>query len=301
VSILVVGSVAIDDVTTPFGRGTGVLGGSASYFSLAASLFAPVRVVAVIGDDFPDEHLRRLARPNVSMEGLARRPGSSFFWSGSYGIDLKQATTHETRLGVFAEFAPELSAADRSCPVLFLANIDPVLQGRVLDQASGAALVILDTMNYWITNARDPLERVLGRIHVLVVNDEELRLLTGEQSVLRASRRILERGPRAVIVKQGAYGALIRTVDDLFVCPAYPTEHVVDPTGAGDTFAGGFVGSLASSSDRDRSAYRRAVVRGSALASFAVESFSVDRLSAITHRDLEDRTDALHRLVEHPR
>jgi len=299
-SVLVVGSVAIDDVTTPFGRGVQVLGGSASYFSLAAAHFAKVRVVAVVGDDFPEPHLTLVAGRGVTIDGIARRPGSSFYWAGSYGSDLKQATTHETRLGVFAEFSPVLSLEDRECGIVFLANIDPTLQALVLDQMKAPRLVVLDTMNYWISNARGALEAVLGRVDVLILNDEELRLLTGDASVLRASHRILERGPRIVVVKQGAHGAFLRTRDDLFVSPAYPTEAVVDPTGAGDTFAGGFVGYLASVPGLDRDDLRRAVLQGVAMASFAVESFSVDRLLTVTPADLAARQRTLRTLVEHP-
>lgn len=288
-SVLVVGSVAIDDVETPFGRGTNVLGGSASYFSLAASRFAPVRVVAVIGEDFPAAYLDRLRAHDVEIVGVKRVPGESFFWSGSYGRELKQATTRETRLGVFADFSPELSAEERSARFVFLANIDPALQSRVLDQLEAPSLVVLDTMNYWIQNHRAALDAVLPRVHYVVVNDEELELLTGESNLLLGARRLLDLGLRGVVVKKGAHGAFLETPDDYFALPAFPTDAVVDPTGAGDSFAGGFVGTLAGTDAPTSRDVRRAVAHGVVTASFTVEAFSVERLERITTAEFDDR------------
>ncbi len=295
-SVLVVGSVALDDIRTPSGHAPRVLGGSASYFSLAARVFAPVRIVAVVGEDFPTEHLSMLAGRGIDVTGVAREPGESFFWAGSYDADLKQATTHETRLGVFETFAPVLSADQRRSPYVFLANIDPELQASVLDQVSDARLVVMDTMNFWIQGKRPALERVLPRVDVVLVNDEELALLTGDHDVIRASRTFLESDfapRRGVVIKKGANGALLRTRDDLFAMPAFPTECVVDPTGAGDTFAGGFVGHVAARDATDSGVLREATARGIAMASFTVEAFSTDRLARVTPAELTTRLDML--------
>jgi len=288
-SVLVVGSVAIDDIRTPFGSASRVLGGSASYFSLAAVRFGPVRVVAVVGEDFPSEHLRLLGERGVEVGGVRQLAGASFYWSGSYSPEMKQATTHETRLGVFEQFNPELDAEDRNARLVFLANIDPDLQLKVLDQVGSPELVVLDTMNYWIESKLDALWKVIERVDVVLLNDEELRLLSGEPHLVLGARRLLERGPRAIIVKKGEHGAFLETADDYFALPAYPTEEVHDPTGAGDTFAGGFVGYLSTCPEIDGGALRRAVAHGTVMASFTVESFSIDRLLTIGEDEIADR------------
>jgi sugar/nucleoside kinase (ribokinase family) len=297
-SVLVVGSVAIDDIETPFGSADGVLGGSASYFALAASHFAPVDVVAVIGDDFPEEHLDRLRVRGIRTDAVERRRGESFRWSGSYSGELKTASTRETRLGVFETFDPVLDPVARASRHVFLANIDPVLQRRVLDQISEPELTVLDTMNFWIEKKRSALIQVLARVDVVLLNDEELRLLTHEPNLVRASRSILDLGPRAVVVKKGEHGVFLRTPDDFFAMPAFPTEDVHDPTGAGDSFAGGFVGYLSAAGSRDGEVWRRAVARGVVMASFAVEAFSVERLHGLSRGEIESRLRALHRLTE---
>ncbi len=291
--VLVVGSVAIDDIRTPNGEAKGVLGGSASYFSLAAAHLAPVRIVAVVGEDFPQPYLDLLRDRDIVVDGVERLPGKSFFWSGSYGEEFKVATTHETRLGVFEHFNPVLSEADRETAYLFLANIDPDLQLRVLDQVRGPKLVVLDTMNFWIASKLDALDQVLRRVDVALLNDEELVMLTGSTQLVPASRRILEAGPSAVVVKKGEHGAFLRTRDDYFSLPAYPAETVRDPTGAGDSFAGGFLGHLCRIGRTDGEALRTAVAHGIAMASFTVEDFSVQRLLSIRPNEIGERIAAL--------
>jgi len=298
-SVLVVGSVAIDDVTTPFGRGERVLGGSASYFSLAASRFAPVRITAVVGEDFPEEHLDLLSGRGIDVGGVRREGGESFYWRGSYDADLKQAETHETRLGVFETFSPELREEDRDAPYVFLANIDPELQLQVLDQVRKPELVVLDTMNFWITGKKDALTKVLERVDVVLMNDEELRLYTGQHHLLRAARAILEVGPRSVVIKKGEHGAFLRSKDDDFALPSYPTEEVADPTGAGDTFAGGFVGYLASRKETTPEHLRHAIAHGVTMASFTVEAFSVGRLASATDQEIGQRLSRLRDMTHY--
>jgi sugar/nucleoside kinase (ribokinase family) len=295
-SVLVVGSVAIDSVETPYGRADHVLGGSASYFSLAAAHFAPVRIVAVVGDDFPEEHVDLLASRGVDVGGIARVEGESFYWSGAYGRELKQAQTRETRLGVFKDFDPVLGAEERAAKIVFLANIDPDLQLEVLAQVENPDLVVLDTMNYWIMSKRDALEQVLARADVATLNDEELGLFTGDDNVVRGSRTLLEMGPKCAVIKRGEYGAILRHAKDHFSVCSYPTEDVVDPTGAGDSFAGGFVGYLAKHGV-DPGNYRRAVASGVTMASFTVEAFSVSRLVEIEDTTIRERFDALQRMT----
>jgi sugar/nucleoside kinase (ribokinase family) len=296
-SVLVVGSVAIDSVETPYGRADHVLGGSASYFSLAARHFAPVRVVAVVGrDDFPQEHLDLLASRGVDVGGIARVPGESFYWAGAYGRELKQAQSRETRLGVFKTFDPVLRAEERGARLVFLANIDPDLQLKVLAQVERPDLIVLDTMNYWIMSKRDALEHVLSRVDVVMLNDEELALFTGDDNVVRGSQTLLGMGPTCVVIKRGEHGAMMRRAGDHFVVCSYPTEEVTDPTGAGDSFAGGFVGHLAKHG-ADPANYRRAVAAGVTMASFTVEAFSVARLVTIDDAMVTARFEALRRMT----
>lgn len=288
-SLLVVGSVAIDTVETPAGRAEHAIGGAALYFAMAASFFAPVRMVAVVGDDFPEDVLAELRRRGVDLSGLERRPGRTFRWSGRYHEDMNLRDTLHLDLGVFAEFAPKLPASYRDSQHVFLANIDPRLQASVLDQLAAPGVVGCDTMNHWILEARPDLERLLARVGILVINDEEARLLSGERNVVRAARRVLEMGPKALLVKRGEYGVIQFSSDHVFAVPAFPLEEVFDPTGAGDCFAGGFMGELARSGDSSLGGIRRAIVYGSVMASFVVEDFSFKRLLGLTPEAIERR------------
>ena len=302
--LLVVGSVALDSVATPFGKVDEALGGSATYFSYAASFFTTVRLVATVGADFPETHVRLLAERGVDVAGLQMTPGGrTFRWVGEYGYDLNEARTLDTQLNVLASFRPDLPPALRQIPYLFLANIDPELQLDVLRQMSARPrLVALDTMNFWITSKRAALVQVLREVDVITINDAEARQLAGEPNLVRAARTIAALGPQVVVVKRGEYGALMLASDTFFVVPAYPLESVFDPTGAGDTFAGGFMGYLASREVTDRASMRRAIVHGSVMASFTVEDFSLNRLSRLTRAEIEARVAAFHDLmrVENP-
>jgi sugar/nucleoside kinase (ribokinase family) len=288
-SLLVVGSIALDSVETPFGRRDDVLGGSATYFSTAASFFGPVRLVATVGEDFPDEHVRFLAARGVDLAGLERRAGRTFRWKGRYDFDLNTAHTLDTQLNVFADFRPELPQAFRDSEYVFLGNIDPDLQRQVLDQVRAPRFVALDTMNFWISSKREALLRTLKRVDLLFVNDAEARQLAGEHNVVRAARRILGYGPKTVVVKRGEYGAVLFSGDHVFAASAYPLPALFDPTGAGDSFAGGFMGYVARAGAADGAVLRRAIVLGSVLASFAVEQFSLERLATLTHGEIRAR------------
>jgi sugar/nucleoside kinase (ribokinase family) len=282
VSLLVVGSVALDSVETPFGKREDALGGSATYFSAAASLFTQVSVVGVIGDDFPLEQLQFLRDRGVTLDGLERVKGKTFRWSGKYGFDLNTAQTLDTQLNVFADFDPKLGPEQRGATEVFLGNIDPVLQLRVLEQVAAPRLVAADTMNYWITGKREQLLKLLPKVDVLLVNDGEARQLAGEANVIKAARGILRMGAGAVVIKRGEYGALLCTAEESFHAPAFPVADVLDPTGAGDSFAGGFLGLLDKLGKRGVPELKQAVAMGSTVASFTVEQFSVDRLRNLT-------------------
>ena len=289
-SIVVVGSVAFDAIESPFGKVEKTIGGAATYFSVAASLFAPVRVVAVIGDDFGSDEMKVFEGRDIDTSGIVRvEGGRTFFWSGEYGFDLNVAHTRDTQLNVFADFRPELPEAFRSSELVFLANIAPELQLDVLEQVNDPKLVALDTMNYWIESALEPLEKVISKIDLLVINEGEARQLTDQANLVRATRKLLARGPRWVVVKRGEYGSLMATGDDIFAAPAYPLEEVFDPTGAGDSFAGGLMGWLASCGEIDDDQIRQAIVYGSIMASYTVEKFGLDRLREITREDLDSR------------
>ena len=297
-SILVVGSVAYDSVKTPYGSRQNVLGGSATYFSVAASYFAPVSMIAVVGDDFRPEDQAMVESHRIDTRGLAKVHGNSFRWVGEYGEDLTQAHTLDTQLNVFADFKPELAPDERKHPFLFLANIDPELQYQVLQQVEERPkLVAGDTMNLWIEGKADALGQVIGSVDTLLINEGEARLLTGETNLVKAARRILSQGPRMVVIKRGEYGAIGFTPDAIFAAPAYPLETIVDPTGAGDTFAGGFMGYLAASGDLSADGFHRAMVVGSVMASFTVESFGLDRLSSLTSDDIRERYREFWRLT----
>jgi len=295
--LLVVGSIALDSVETPFGRREDVLGGSATYFSTAASFFGPVRLVATVGDDFPQEHVEFLAGRGVDVSGLERRAGRTFRWKGRYEFDLNQAHTLDTQLNVFADFKPELPASYRGSEYVFLGNIDPDLQRRVLEQVRSPRFVACDTMNFWIQSKRDSLLETLRRVDMLFVNDAEARQLADEHNVVKAARRILTFGPRALVVKRGEYGALFFTGEQVFAASAYPLPALFDPTGAGDSFAGGFMGYLASRGREDVDVMRRAIVLGGVLASFAVEQFSLERLKTLTRDEIRARYAEFRRLT----
>ena len=296
-TLLVVGSIALDSVATPFGETADALGGSAVFFSVAGCLLHPVRVVGVVGSDYPVEELDRWTERGVDWSAVERVEGESFRWKGKYSYDLQNRETLDTRLGVFADFQPKI--ADDMCDseYVFLGNIDPELQLSVLDQVRAPKLVACDTMNYWIQSKRDTLLELLGRIDILMVNDSEARELSGDWNIYRAARWILDRGPKIAVIKQGEYGAVLIDRDTTFYIPAYPLEEVFDPTGAGDAFAGGFMAHLARSGDVSPANLRRAMVYGSAMGSFAVEAFSVNRFHDIGRAEVTERVRAFGDLV----
>ncbi len=287
--IVVVGTVAFDTVETPFGRGENVLGGSATYFATSASFFSDVSLVAVVGEDFPDEHLAFLRSREINLDGLQKIPGKTFHWSGKYGYDLNEAQTLDTQLNVLMEFNPELPAAYRDTDVLFLANIDPELQLKVLDQVKSPKLTACDSMNFWISSKPEALKEVMKRVDIVVINEGEARMLTGEANLVKAARQIIALGCKRLVVKRGEYGVLMFTADTVFAAPALPLEEVFDPTGAGDTFAGGFMGYLANTGDLSEDGLRQALVFGSVMASFNVEDFSLNRMKRLTYPEIEQR------------
>jgi len=297
VTVLVVGSVALDSVETPFGKADDVLGGSATYFSSAASLLTPVQLVGVVGNDYPMDKLAPLAKRGVDLAGLEHADGESFRWRGRYRHDLNSAETLETRLGVFSHFRPHIPEQFRRAPFVFLGNIDPRLQLDVLSQVQSPKLVTCDTMNFWIESRRPDLLQLLERVDMITLNDGEARQLTEKANLVHAARWILAHGPKYVIIKKGEHGAFMFTKDTVFFAPAYPLEQVFDPTGAGDSFAGGFIGYLAQTGDLSEGNMRRAVVYGSAMGSFAVEQFSNTRLLELTRGDLDRRVEEFRRLV----
>lgn len=287
--ILVVGSVAFDAVETPFGQRQEVLGGSATYFSTSASFFTAVRLVAVVGEDFPEEHRDFLASRNIDLTGLQVAPGKTFRWKGRYGYDLNEAQTLETHLNVFEGFQPNLPENFRDAEVLFLANIDPELQLEVVRQVRRPRLIACDTMNFWIAGKREALVRTLGHVDILVINEGETRQLANEPNLVKAARAILTLGPKTLVIKRGEYGVLVFSEHSIFSIPAYPLEEVFDPTGAGDTFAGGFIGYLAATGNFSDATIRKATVFGSVMASFTVEDFSLDRLRRVSWQEIEAR------------
>jgi sugar/nucleoside kinase (ribokinase family) len=288
-SILVIGSVAMDSVETPFGRASNVLGGSATYFSIAASLFDKVHLVATVGEDFPRRYLRIFEKKRVGLDGLSVAKGKTFRWKGRYDYDLNVAHTICTQLNVFSTFRPAVPAGLERSEFVFLANIDPNLQHDVLRQMKRPKLVACDSMNYWIEHRRRSLETVLKEIDIFLVNDAEARELSGETNLLRAARMIVAMGPKAVIVKKGEHGAMYVSRNTQFMAPAYLLESIYDPTGAGDTFAGGMMGYLSRCGKTDEASIKRAIIYGSIMASFAVEDFSVTRLLKVTMGDVRSR------------
>jgi sugar/nucleoside kinase (ribokinase family) len=296
-SVLVVGSVALDSVETPFGKADSVIGGSGTFFSASASHLAPVQLVGVVGDDYPMAQLDALKQRGVDMAGLEQAKGESFRWRGRYRHDLNSAETLETRLGVFSHFSPKIPAQFRSAPFVFLANIDPRLQLDVLRQVQRPKLVACDTMNFWIESRRPDIVELIKHVDLITLNDGEVRQLTDCANLVKAARWIMERGPKMVIIKKGEHGAFLFKDRSIFFAPAYPLEEVFDPTGAGDSFAGGFMGYLARTGDLSDANLRRAVVYGSAMGSFAVEKFSVQRLLEITPADIASRVAEFRQLV----
>lgn len=296
-SILVVGSLAYDDVYTATEQRTGLLGGAASYFAVAAAKWAPVRLLGVVGDDFAESDVRRIAAAGVDLAGLERRPGRSFRWLGRYDEMFGAAETINTDLGVYGDWKPTVPPAYRDSEHVFLANSDPEIQLAVREQLPDATFVALDSMNYWITTKREALLRVIARVDLVCLNEAEIRQLWGRPDVSDGARALLACGPTAVVVKRAEHGATLFTAEGMFWCPAYPVARVVDPTGAGDTFAGGLVGALARAAATSGAALRRAVVQGTVSASFAVESFSIDRLAAATPAEAAARTAELAALV----
>ncbi|HEX4625098.1 MAG TPA: PfkB family carbohydrate kinase [Solirubrobacteraceae bacterium] len=296
-SVTVVGSIAFDAVKTPWGRRDRLLGGSAVHFALSASFLAEVRVVGPVGDDFGEAEYDVLRARGVNVDDIEHvQGGKTFFWSGEYEYDLNTRHTHDTQLNVFADFAPKLSDASKTADVVFLANIQPDLQREVREQCAGARVVGLDSMNLWIETARNSLVRTIERVDVLVVNDAELRQLTEKPNLLQAAREVMDWGPTAVVVKQGEYGASLYSGDRFFSLPAYPLESVLDPTGAGDSFAGGLFGYIAAHPDEglDEELLRRAMAYGTALASFNVEEFGTERVQRLTADEVRERVGALH-------
>ncbi len=296
-SLLVVGSVAFDSVETPFGKAEETIGGSATFFSTSASFFTPVQLVAVIGEDFPESEVDFLKARDVDCQGLHRVPGKTFRWEGRYGYDLNEAITLDTQLNVFGDFHPELPESYREASAVFLANIDPDLQLEVLDQIKDPKLIAADTMNFWIDGKRDRLGAVLERIDMLVVNDAEARKIADEANVVTAARAIQKMGPTHVVIKRGEYGALCFSEDEVFFAPAYPLEAVYDPTGAGDTFAGGLMGYLSTRDVVTPRDLRQATVVGCVMASFCVEDFSLDAMRTLTHEKIQRRFQMFERLV----
>ncbi len=296
--VLIVGSMALDSVRTPAGEVQDALGGAADYASIAASFFAPVQLVGVVGDDFPQEHLDFLASRNIDLGGVQIiQGGKTFRWAGYYDFDLNVAHTLDTQLNVFADFAPSLPAAFKAAPYVFLANIDPDLQLQVVKQVQKPKLTVCDTMNFWIEGKPDALRALLGHVDIAFMNDAEARQLTGQLSVVKAAKALQKLGPKIVIIKKGEHGALLFHGDEHFAAPSYPLEDIADPTGAGDSFAGGFIGYVASQDNISMATLRKAVVYGSVMASYNVEDFSLNRMRTLTQGDIAARYRAFQEIA----
>lgn len=297
--ILIVGSMAFDDLELPSGNVTNVVGGSATYSAFAASSFAPVRVVAVVGDDFPQATLDAMRERGIDTQGVERAPGLTFRWAGRYDADLVHRVTLDTKLNVFASFAPKLPASYRDSPFVLLGNIHPALQLEVLEQVRAPKLVVADTMNFWISGEPKAVDAMLKRIDTLVINDEEARQLSGMYNIRRAAREILQRGPKRLVIKRGEHGALLFDEHGIFAAPGFPLEDVVDPTGAGDSFAGGLLGYLARQPDISQYTIRRAMVHATAAASFCVEAVGTTRVASVRDADIEERVKLIHTLYDY--
>ncbi|MEI7435900.1 MAG: PfkB family carbohydrate kinase [bacterium] len=297
VSLVIVGSIGLDTVATPLERREEVLGGSVSFACAAASFFCKTGMVGVVGDDFPAAYAALYGHFGIDLSGLQRVPGKTFRWEGEYANDMNDRRTLRTELNVFAEFAPTLPASYRSSPFLFLANISPDLQTHVLGEMTAPKFVAADTMDLWINTARPALERVIRSVHMLTLNDSEARMLSGEHNLVKAAACVRAMGPTYLVIKKGEHGAMLFGPGGVFIVPAFPLESVLDPTGAGDTFAGGMMGALAALGRTDEAAMRLAMVYGSVVASFGVERFSLDRLAALTRGEIEARTAAFRKMI----
>ncbi len=295
--VLVVGSIGLDSIKTPFGEVSEVLGGSAIYSSLAASYFTSVKLVGVVGEDFPSQHVELLKKHGVDLTGLTTLPGRTFRWKGDYGYDLNEAITLDTELNVLADFNPQLPDVYRDIKCVFLANLDPELQLSVLNQIRKPEIVVCDTMNFWIHGKRDSLIEILHRVDIVIMNDAEARELCKEPNLVKAGRTILSWGPKRVIIKKGEHGALMFANGSFFSAPAYPLENIFDPTGAGDTFAGGFIGYIASCGQMNDMDMRKAIIYGTTMASFVVEDFSVQRTAALNQQEIKDRYREFQEMV----
>ncbi len=297
-SILIVGSLAFDDIETPFGRSENTLGGSSTYIALSASYFTEkVQMVGVVGSDFGDEHFELLHSKNIDTKGVEKvESGKTFRWAGRYHYDMNTRDTLDTQLNVFADFDPHVPAQYRSAEFVCLGNIDPELQLKVLDQMNKPKLVILDTMNFWIESKPEELKKTLKHVDIFILNDSEARLLSGDPNLVKSARIIRQMGPKTLIIKKGEHGALLFTENGIFVAPAFPLESIYDPTGAGDTFAGGFIGHLARCESINESELRRAVLYGSAMASFCVEKFGTEKIAALDLLEIEDRYQSFREL-----
>ena len=296
-SILVVGSVAFDTVETPFGKGENVLGGSATYFATSASFFTDVNLVAVVGDDFGQEHIDFLKSRNIDLAGLSQVSGKTFHWAGRYGYDLNEAQTLDTQLNVFQTFRPQIPAAYADAEYLILANIDPELQLEVLTQVKKPRVIACDTMNFWITSKPEVLKKVISQVDFFIINEGEARQLTGEVNLVKAARAIQALGAKKLIIKRGEYGVLFFSGTSVFAAPAFPLENVFDPTGAGDTFAGGFMGYLANTGNLSDEGIRQAIVFGTVMASFNVEDFSLNRMKTLQYSEIDERYRAFNAMT----
>lgn len=296
-TILVLGTVALDTVTTPFGSITEGLGGSATYFAVSASHFTNVSLSAVIGEDFPKYHLEFLKEKGIGLDGLQKIPGKSFRWTGKYDYDLNNAQTLKTELNVLENFEPDIPEALRGVEFLFLANIDPDLQLKVVEQVKKPKLIACDTMNFWIECKKDSLIKILGKVDLLTINEGEARSLAGESNLVKAARKIRKMGPKTLVIKQGEYGALLFYENEFFSAPGFPLEDIKDPTGAGDSFTGGLMGHLAKTEDFTLNGFRQAVIFGSVMASFNVEAFSCERLKDLNQEDIRNRYRLFKRLT----
>ena len=298
--LITVGTVAFDRIETPFGVAEKTVGGAATYISLAASVFLEkMGLVSVVGDDFPEPVMQQLRDRGVNLDGLEILKGKeSFFWAGRYHYDMNTRDTLETRLNVLLDLDPKLPENYKAAPYVMLGNLDPKVQAKVLDQMTDPALVVMDTMNFWMDSAMDDLKKVIGRVDILCVNDAEARQLSGQHSLVKAANTILDMGPTYLVVKKGEHGALLFSKDRVFFAPAMPLEDIIDPTGAGDTFAGGFIGYLARTQDHSFDNLKRAIIVGSALASFCCEKFGVQRLLEIKREDIDDRVQQFVDLVD---
>ncbi len=297
-SLVIVGSVAFDTLETPHGRREKIIGGSGTYCSLAASFFTQPKIVAVVGDDFPEETIELFKSRGIDVRGLEIQPGKTFHWEARYGDDPNQRTTIKTELNVFKDFRPQLPPDYRQADIVFLANIDPDLQEDILSQVQHPKLIAMDTINLWIKNKPGPLLRILEKVNVYFANDEEIKLLSKEQNLIKAGKKLLERGPTFIVIKKGEHGALVLGKDSVFGILAYPCEKVIDPTGAGDSFAGGFLGYLDKVKAFDKEGeIRKASVYGSVLASFIIEDFGINRFKSLPFKDIENRFFQFKKLV----